>query len=57
MAKDVICGMDVNESEAAGVSDYKGKKYYFVVFGLWIIGSLLFFYVAKAVPFLSGFAG
>jgi len=33
------------------------KKYYFVVFGLWIIGSLLFFYVAKAVPLLSGFAG
>jgi hypothetical protein len=33
------------------------KKYYLVVFGLWIIGSLIFFYIAKAVPFLSGFAG
>lgn len=29
MAKDVICGMDVNEDDAAGVSEYKGKKYYF----------------------------
>ena len=29
MAKDVICGMDVKENEAAGVSDYKGKNYYF----------------------------
>jgi Cu+-exporting ATPase len=29
MAKDVICGMDVDENEAAGVSEYKGKKYYF----------------------------
>jgi Cu+-exporting ATPase len=29
MAKDVICGMNVNENEAAGVSEYKGKKYYF----------------------------
>jgi hypothetical protein len=33
------------------------KKYALVVFGLWIIGSLIFFYIAKAVPFLSGFAG
>ncbi len=33
------------------------KKYYLVVFGLWIIGSLLFFYIAKAVPFLAGFGG
>ncbi|MCJ7552610.1 MAG: hypothetical protein MUO34_01890, partial [Ignavibacteriaceae bacterium] len=33
------------------------KKYYLVVFGLWIIGSLLFFYVAQAVPFLAGFGG
>lgn len=33
------------------------KKYYLVVFGLWILGSLIFFYIAKAVPFLSGFAG
>ncbi len=29
MAEDVICGMDVNENEAAGVSEYRGKKYYF----------------------------
>jgi Cu+-exporting ATPase len=29
MAKDVICGMDVSENEAAGVSEYRGKKYYF----------------------------
>ncbi|MFC2163934.1 heavy metal translocating P-type ATPase [Acidobacteriota bacterium] len=29
MAKDVICGMDVKENEAAGVSEYKGKNYYF----------------------------
>ncbi|MGD8538697.1 MAG: HAD-IC family P-type ATPase, partial [Candidatus Aminicenantes bacterium] len=29
MAKDVICGMDVSENDAAGVSEYKGKKYYF----------------------------
>jgi len=29
MAKDVICGMDVKENEAAGISVYKGKKYYF----------------------------
>jgi len=29
MAKDVICGMDVEESNAAGVSVHKGKNYYF----------------------------
>jgi YHS domain-containing protein len=29
MAKDPVCGMDVKESEAAGVSEHKGKKYYF----------------------------
>ncbi len=29
MAKDVICGMDVSENDAAGVSEYRGKKYYF----------------------------
>ena len=28
-------------------------KYYALVFGLWIIGGLLIFFVAKAVPFLS----
>jgi len=29
MAKDVICGMEVREEEAAGISNYKGKNYYF----------------------------
>jgi Cu+-exporting ATPase len=29
MAKDVVCGMEVKEDQAAGVSEYKGKKYYF----------------------------
>jgi len=29
MAKDPVCGMEVEESEAAGKSDYNGKTYYF----------------------------
>jgi len=29
MAKDVVCGMEVKENQAAGVSEYKGEKYYF----------------------------
>jgi Cu+-exporting ATPase len=29
MAKDPVCGMDVDESKAAGSSVYKGKTYYF----------------------------
>lgn len=29
MAKDLVCGMEFNEKEAAGMSEYKGKKYYF----------------------------
>ncbi len=29
MAKDPICGMNVDESKAAGTADYKGKTYYF----------------------------
>ncbi len=29
MAKDPVCGMDIKEKEAAGVSEYKGNKYYF----------------------------
>ncbi|PKL82640.1 MAG: hypothetical protein CVV24_09045 [Ignavibacteriae bacterium HGW-Ignavibacteriae-3] len=33
------------------------KKYMIAVFGVWIVFGLLFFYVAKAVPFLAGFAG
>lgn len=29
MAKDVVCGIEVEEGKAAGVSEYQGKKYYF----------------------------
>lgn len=29
MAKDPICGMDVEEAKAAGKSEYNGKTYYF----------------------------
>jgi Cu+-exporting ATPase len=29
MAKDLVCGMEVKEEEAAGMSVYKGGKYYF----------------------------
>jgi Cu+-exporting ATPase len=29
MAKDPVCGMEVNEKKAAGKSEYKGKVYYF----------------------------
>jgi Cu+-exporting ATPase len=29
MAKDVVCGMQVDEKNAAGTSSYKGKSYYF----------------------------
>lgn len=29
MAKDPVCGMDVEESTAAGKSEYQGKTYYF----------------------------
>ena len=29
MAKDPVCGMQVNEAEAAAKVDYKGKTYYF----------------------------
>lgn len=29
MAKDPVCGMDVDESKAAGISVYNGKTYYF----------------------------
>lgn len=35
-------------------SDSTGK-YYALVFGLWIIGGLIFFYIAKSVPFLGNF--
>jgi len=29
MAKDVVCGMDVDESTAPAVSEHNGKTYYF----------------------------
>lgn len=29
MAKDVVCGMEVNEKTAPARSEYKGKTYYF----------------------------
>jgi YHS domain-containing protein len=29
MAKDPVCGMQVDESKAAGKSEYRGKTYYF----------------------------
>ena len=29
MAKDPVCGMEVDEQTAAATSEYKGKTYYF----------------------------
>ncbi len=29
MAKDLVCGMDVDEETAAAASEYQGKTYYF----------------------------
>jgi len=29
MARDPVCGMDVDPKEAAGESEYKGETYYF----------------------------
>lgn len=29
MAKDPVCGMEVDEAKAAGSSTYEGKNYYF----------------------------
>lgn len=29
MAKDPVCGMEIDEKTAAGKSEYKGKTYYF----------------------------
>ena len=29
MAKDLVCGMEVDEKTAAGKSEYKGTTYYF----------------------------
>lgn len=33
MAKDPVCGMMVDETRAAGKSEYGGKKYYFCAEG------------------------
>lgn len=33
MAKDPVCGMEVDEKSAAGTSEYKGKTYYFCATG------------------------
>jgi len=33
MAKDPICGMDVEEEEAAATFEYKGNTYYFCAVG------------------------
>jgi Cu+-exporting ATPase len=29
MVKDPVCGMEIEESSAAGTSEYEGKTYYF----------------------------
>lgn len=29
MAKDLVCGMDVDEKKAAAKSEYQGQSYYF----------------------------
>ena len=33
MAKDPVCGMDVNEKTAPATSEYKGQTYYFCMAG------------------------
>ena len=33
MAKDLVCGMEVDEKKAAATSVYKGKTYYFCAGG------------------------
>lgn len=33
MAKDPVCGMEVDETKAADTSDYKGQKYFFCAKG------------------------
>lgn len=33
MAKDPVCGMDVDPKTAAGKSEYKGQTYYFCSLG------------------------
>ncbi len=29
MARDPVCGMEVDEKQAAGIAEYQGKTYYF----------------------------
>jgi Cu+-exporting ATPase len=33
LAKDVVCGMDIDPKDAAGQSFYKGNTYYFCAVG------------------------
>ncbi len=33
MAKDPVCGMQIDEANAAGKSEYRGKTYYFCSLG------------------------
>jgi YHS domain-containing protein len=33
MAKDPVCGMEVDEKKAAGKSEYQGQTYYFCSMG------------------------
>ncbi|CAN5454608.1 hypothetical protein BH10ACI4_BH10ACI4_04330 [soil metagenome] len=33
LAKDVVCGMDIDPKDAGGQSDYQGKTYYFCAVG------------------------
>ena len=33
MAKDPVCGMDVDEKTAAATAEYQGKTYYFCALG------------------------
>ena len=33
MAKDPVCGMEVDPRQAAGTSDYQGQTYYFCAVG------------------------
>jgi len=33
MAKDLVCGMDVDEKTAQFTTEYKGKMYYFCALG------------------------
>lgn len=33
LAKDVVCGMEIDPKDAAGQSDYQGTTYYFCALG------------------------